>query len=88
MKTRKMTPADLKYHVEQTGSHFFERSSMRFFGDTMANYGVRSKPVTVETWDGERFACWELYRKKPVDHGLTDSAYFSVADYSRVLPKK
>ena len=87
MKTRKMTPADLKYNVEQTGSNFFERSSMRFFGDTMSNYGVRSKPVTVETW-GEPVLCWVLYRKKPVKHGLNTSAYFSVVDYSRVLPKK
>lgn len=86
MKTRKMTPADLKYYVEQTGSYFFERSSMKFFGDTMANYGVRSKPVTVETWD-DPVMCWEMYRKKPVKHGLNTSAFFSVADYSRVLPK-
>ena len=87
MKNRKMTPSELKYNVEQTGSHFFERSSMKFFGDTMANYGVRAKPVTVETWDSEPALCWELYRKKPVKHGLNTSAFFSVADYSHVLPK-
>lgn len=37
-----MTPSDLKYNVEKTGSCFFDRSSMKFFGDTMANYGCSS----------------------------------------------
>lgn len=34
-----MTPSELKYQVEQTGSNFFDRKTMKFFGDTMKNYG-------------------------------------------------
>lgn len=84
-----MTPSELKAHVS-TGndSHFFERSSMRFFGDTMKNYGVRANPVTVETYSGDQVVCWELYRRRPVKHGLTRSAFFAVDDYRRVLPKQ
>lgn len=60
-----MTASKLKAKVEATGSYFFTRKTMRFFGDTMRNYGVR------DTGDA-----WELYRKKPVKHGLKSSAYF------------
>ena len=37
-----MTPSELKNNVEKTGSYFFDRLNMRFFCDTMANYGCRS----------------------------------------------
>ncbi len=77
-----MTASELKAMVEATGSLFFTRDSMRFFGDTMANYGVRS--ATVDTWTQAGVECWELYRRRPVKHGLQSSAYFSKADFERV----
>ena len=68
-----MTPSDLKYEVERgEDSHFFERSSMKFFGDTMRNYGVRDA--------GD---CWELYRKRPVMHGLKNSTFFDKITFAR-----
>ena len=73
-----MTPSELKSHVEQY-SNFFERSTMRFFGDTMKNYGCRK--VTI----GER-DLYELYRKRPVKHGLSESAYFDAETFTRVFP--
>lgn len=62
-----MTPSDLKYHHLRLNpdSHFFDRGTMRFFGDTMANYGVKDL--------GD---CYELRRKRPVKHGLKSSAFF------------
>ena len=69
-----MTPSELKYNVEKTGSCFFERSSMRFFGDTMRNYGVRDV--------GD---CWELYRKHAVNGGLKNSSFFDKATFGRVF---
>jgi hypothetical protein len=71
-----------------TGSYFFDRSSMRFFGDTMANYYVPVNPVMVKRCSGEVVECWELQRRKPVKHGLCESSYFSVEAYSRVLPDR
>ena len=65
-----MTPSQLKHFVEETGSYFFTRDSMKFFGDTMRNYGVRSKPVQVVTVSGDIVECWELYRRRPVKNGL------------------
>ena len=62
-----MTPSELKQNVEAAGHepYFFVHKTMKFFGDRMSNYGVRSAGN-----------CWELWRKRPVKHGLTNSAYF------------
>lgn len=65
--------SDLKYVVEQTGSYFFTRSTMKFFGDTMKNYGVR-----------ELSDCYELYRKKPVKHNQTGSSFFDKKTFIRL----
>lgn len=90
-----MAKSDLKYHVSQgTDSHFFERSSMKFFGDTMANYGVRST-VILSNYDSEgnyhaegvKREVWELYRKRAVTHGLKNSSYFDKVTYLRVFEK-
>lgn len=81
-----MTPSELKYNVEKTGSNFFSRDSMKFFGDTMANYGVSSATVTEN--DDEVTECWELYRRRPVKHGLNSSAYFCKKTFRRIYPKR
>ena len=63
-----MRPSELKWNVEHGdfGKRFFARETMKFFGDTMANYGVRDA--------GD---CWELYRKNPVRNGLQNSHFFN-----------
>lgn len=80
-----MTASELKYCVEEAGhdSHFFTRQTMKFFGDTMRNYGVRG-PVTVEQYDGAKRSVYELYRRRPVKHGLQSSAYFDAETFARV----
>lgn len=84
------TASDLKFHIEQNGHepYYFTRDSMRFFGDTMRNYGVRSKPVEVTTQSGDTVTCWELYRKRPVKHGLTSSSFFACDNFRRVFADK
>lgn len=57
---------------------------MAFFGDTMRNYGVKAKPVVVQTKDGEILA-WELYRKNPVKDARKGSTFFSITTYDRVF---
>jgi hypothetical protein len=78
-----MTPSELKARIEATGEeqHFFDRKTMRFFGDTMRNYGVRQTAVTK---NGELVEVWELYRKNPVKHGNQNSAYFRRDNFLRV----
>lgn len=86
----RFTASDLKRAIEANGheSFFFDRGSMKFFGDTMKNYGVTSKPVMVETVSHGTVECWELYRIRPVKHGLQSSAYFDCKDFKRVFPIK
>lgn len=81
----RMTASDLKYHVQQTGSNFFDRSSMKFFGDKMANYYVSANPVNITTSSGVKHTCWELTRVRPVKMGLQAPAYFDWTTYERVI---
>jgi hypothetical protein len=74
-----MTPSELKRKVEETGSLYFTRNNMKFSGDTMANYGVRK--VTIFKTNQE---VYELYRKRPVKHGLKRSAYFHAVTFERI----
>ncbi len=80
-----MTPSELKEKVEATGSYFFTRDSMKFFGDTMSNYGVRS--AVIDTWTESGVECWELYRKRAVKHGNSKSAYFAKNDFRKINAK-
>lgn len=74
-----ITASELKYRVEATGSKYFTRENMRFAGDTMRNYGVRR--IKAQTRAGDIIEVYELYRKKPVKHGLKSSAYFNPDTY-------
>lgn len=82
-----MTPNTLKIKVRKAGHspYFFTADTMRFFGDTMANYGVRV--AFINTRQGQAVECWELYRKHPVKNGLMDSAYFHAVTFNRIHPK-
>lgn len=81
-----MKVSELKALVNEHGHEpfFFSPKTMRVFGDTMSNYGVRSAVITVEydangNWmDGktEAIEVWELYRKRAVNGNLRKSAYF------------
>jgi len=59
---RAPSPSQIKARVE-SGDHryFFTRDTMRFFGDSMRNFGSY-RDAEGRVW---------LYRKRPVKHGLT-----------------
>jgi len=76
-----MNPSELKAKVEDTGSFFFTQKTMKFFGDRMSNYGVRK--VKMDTDSEKDIECWELWRRKPVNGGLTSSAYFNAKTFKR-----
>lgn len=82
-----MNKSELKNKVEQTGSYFFAGRTLRFFGDTMSNYVLSNKPVTINTYSENKVKCWELRRKKPVKYGLDTPAYFDVKTFERQIPK-
>lgn len=83
---RTITASELKARVEGAGlePHFFTRPTMRFFGDTMRNYGVRG-PLQFKPLLGEQCEVWELYRRQPVKHGLRTPAYFRTDTYARTF---
>lgn len=80
----KMTASELRAHVENTGSPFFSHGNMKFSGDTMRNYGCAI--ALVQRHNGEKTHAWELYRKKPVAHGLKKSAFFDVETFKQIHP--
>ena len=84
-----MTPSELKYQVEIHGEepHFFDRKSMKFFGDSMRNYGVRKATITTNLREPHT-EVWELYRKRPVLHGLSSSAYFRADTFARCFKER
>ena len=83
-----MNKSELKQAVQSTGSYFFDRSSMRFFGDTMRNYYVPAGTARIVTSLGNEHECYELQRVHPVKHGMSESAYFDCLSFQRVLPSK
>jgi hypothetical protein len=87
MRQEIKTAYDLKYAVEASGNerYFFTRNTMKCFGDTMRNYGVRR--VTVETRRGAVEA-FELFRKRPVKMNNQASAYFHAETFAQVFPIK
>lgn len=72
-----MTVYELKHKIADKYPYYFSRKAMKFFGDTVKNYGVRRVKICGHD-------CYELYRKKPVLHGLQTSAFFDVNTFKRV----
>lgn len=86
-KAKRMTASELKYHYQlaNPNGHFFDRKTMKFFGDTMSNYGVRANTVNVQESDGTVVECYVLYRRRATKHGLTRSTYFSVDTFEQII---
>lgn len=83
LATQIRTPSDLRLFVEDAGSSFFSRESMKFSGDTMRNYGLRR--TIIKTHSGDTVEAYELYRRQPVKNGLRSSAYFHAETFRRVF---
>lgn len=70
--------SDLAYQVTESGNLFFTKKTMKFFGDTLGNYGTRM----VQQQDGSWII--ELFRRKPVKHNTGSSAYFDAVTFKRL----
>jgi hypothetical protein len=81
-----MNASELKHRIESTGQnrHFFDRKTMKFFGDTMSNFAVDG-PVTIYDWGGDPSQCWHLYRKRATRAGCAGAGYhFCASTFRRV----
>ena len=77
-----MTSSELKYLYETSNpdGHFFTRKTMKFFGDTMRNFGVTKTKLKDRRFpESPTIDGYVLYRKKPVKHGLQSVAYFDTS---------
>jgi len=76
-----MTPSELKRNIERNRpeSMFFSRNNMKYAGDTMRNYGVRSAKILTKEGVTE---VWELYRRQPTRHGFTRSVYWDKVTFN------
>lgn len=88
-----MTPSELKleYQAANPTGHFFDRKTLKFFGDSMRNYGVRSVTVLAQFDEDGNYVeagiptdVWELYRRRPSKHGLASSAYFRKSNFQQI----
>jgi len=82
-----MTAQELKRKIESSGkeSYFFTCKMMKFFGDTMKNYGV-TKIIISTNWEND-LEVFKLYRRRPVQNGLQTSAYFNSKTFKREFRK-
>lgn len=80
-----MTSSELRAQIKAHGEspYFFSRDTMKFFGDTMRNYGVRE--AVIDTYSEKNVQVYELYRRRPVKYGLDTSAYFRKDTFAQVF---
>ena len=85
------TASDLKRAVIAADGHFFDRDTLNFFGDTMANYYVPQEYKEAAIFSvvdnmGEIHHCCQLRRKRPVKGGVMTPAYFDQLTFAHILP--
>jgi hypothetical protein len=73
-----MTVSRLKrlYQNNNPKGCYFDRQTMRFFGDSISNYKIKDGGK-IKMFNGKIFELvdvWELHRKKPVNGGLHGKA--------------
>lgn len=64
------------YQRNNPEGYFFERDTMKFFGDTMKNYRVT----------GPLEGMYTLSRRKPVKHGVQKDAFFCATTFKLLSP--
>ena len=74
-----MTKSTLIDKVNATGSVYFSKDTMKFFGDSVDNYYLSHA-----VFDIGGVTCYKLSRKKAVNGGLKAPVYFSVHTFEEV----
>jgi hypothetical protein len=82
-----MTASELKslYERNNPEGHYFERSTMRFFGDTMRNYYVVDAGEVETYGSDEKIPAWALCRRRPVKGGFVGLCAHFAKDDGRIL---
>lgn len=86
-----MTVYELKrlYYLNNPDGHYFDRETMRFFGDSMRNFGLRDvgkiKRLNFTSGEAEEIDAVLLYRRHPVNGGLHGDMDFFRKDTGQVV---
>lgn len=94
-----MEVKELIAKVKEAGREpfFFSAKTMKMFGDTVSNFGVRPATITVEYDENGEYLgdgntqvieVWELYRKRAVSGGIKSSHYFDKVVFSERSPAR
>jgi hypothetical protein len=76
-----MTKTELIKRVRQTDSHYFDKKTMAFFGDTLRNYRIDTNIHNINS-----VRCYKLNRLSPVNGGLVSPVFFSIDTFEQVDP--
>ena len=71
-----LTKSNLIEAVNRTGSFYFSKDTMQFFGDTRSNYYLSKVIFNIDNMD-----YYKLSRKKPVNGGLKDPVYINTKTF-------
>ena len=86
-----MTPSELKYNVEYSNHepYYFTRRTVKFFGDTMANFGCYSDKI-VDNRTEKPVDVWVLYRKHRTSKGAPcgPCSYWDKQTFKRVFKRE
>jgi len=81
-----MTVLELKskYQKNNPDGHFFDKDTMKHWGDTMNNFGIMKNPIQINTLKGKK-AVWVLYRKTVKDCFQQKMFYFDAETFNIVF---
>ena len=86
-----MTTHELKAKVDATGSHFFDRETLKFFGDTMRNFACGRNPIEITDKMGELrqvYALWRIKTNAKLGKYGNEPYYFDAVTFAQVRIKK
>lgn len=70
-------------------SHFFDRDTLKFFGECLSSMNVLKRTARITTWSGDTHECYVLSKlSKNYPSGTRRTyAYFDASTYEEVFPK-
>jgi hypothetical protein len=76
-----MTKTELIKRVRQTESHYFDKKTMAFFGDTLKNYRIDTNIHNINN-----VRCYKLKRLSPFNGGLVSQVFIYIDTFKQVDP--
>ena len=79
-----------EYHKHNPNGHFFDRDTLRFFGERVSDMRILAKKATIETYSGEMHDCYvlsSLQRNHPCG-ARRHYAFFDAETFKIIIPKE